>query len=194
MSVLAKGGLAVRRINVKRRRGFTLSELCIVLALVAIVGTIVTSFCLVIHRRSVISRARLDIVNEINVVETYVERWVDKMYEKGATFSIAEDGTLTATIEGVDYEATFTDGVFNGALPEAEPMTYTTMRIESLTFDFEPKKEGAGGTENEGKGDKIFFCTATALLPQVNGEDKQEQYTFCVNSRIGESFEEVTTG
>lgn len=186
MSVLAKGGLAVRRINVKRRRGFTLSELCIVLALVAIVGTIVTSFCLVIHRRSVISRARLDIVNEINVVETYVERWVDKMYEKGATFSIAEDGTLTATIEGVDYEATFTDGVFNGALPEAEPMTYTTMRIESLTFDFEPKKEGAGGTENEGKGDKIFFCTATALLPQVNGEDKQEQYTFCVNSRIGE--------
>ena len=184
----------MRRINVKRRRGFTLSELCIVLALVAIVGTIVTSFCLVIHRRSVISRARLDIVNEINVVETYVERWVDKMYEKGATFSIAEDGTLTATIEGVDYEATFTDGVFNGALPEAEPMTYTTMRIESLTFDFEPKKEGAGGTENEGKGDKIFFCTATALLPQVNGEDKQEQYTFCVNSRIGESFEEVTTG
>lgn len=193
MSVLAKGGLAVRRINVKRRRGFTLSELCIVLALVAIAGTIVTSFCLVVHRRSVISRARLDIVNEINVVETYVERWVDKMYENGAKFSINE-GVLTATIGTVDYKATFTDGVFNGALPDAEPMTYTTMRIESLTFDFESKNEGADGTENEGKGDKIFFCTATALLPQVNGEDKQEQYTFCVNSRIGESFEEVTTG
>ena len=183
----------MRRINVKRRRGFTLSELCIVLALVAIAGTIVTSFCLVVHRRSVISRARLDIVNEINVVETYVERWVDKMYENGAKFSINE-GVLTATIGTVDYKATFTDGVFNGALPDAEPMTYTTMRIESLTFDFESKNEGADGTENEGKGDKIFFCTATALLPQVNGEDKQEQYTFCVNSRIGESFEEVTTG
>lgn len=183
MSVLAKGGLAVRRINVKRRRGFTLSELCIVLALVAIVGTIVTSFCLVIHRRSVISRARLDIVNEINVVETYVERWVDKMSEKGATFSIAEDGTLTATLEGVDYEATFSEGVFNGAVPSGENgMTFSTTRIDSVIFEVESKN-----------GDTIFFCTATALLPQVNGEDKQEKYTFCVNSRIGESFREGTT-
>ena len=183
MSVLAKGGLAVRRINVKRRRGFTLSELCIVLALVAIVGTIVTSFCLVIHRRSVISRARLDIVNEINVVETYVERWVDKMYENNAEFSINE-GVLTATIGTVDYKATFTDGVFNGEVPADETMTFNTMRIESLEFDC---------AENEGTGDTIFFCTATALLPQVNGEDKQEKYTFCVNSRIGESFGEVSS-
>ena len=37
----------------------------------------------------------------------------------------------------------------------------------------------------------MFFCTATALLPQVNGEAKEEKYTFCVNSRIGESFEEA---
>ena len=174
----------MKGIRIKQKRGFTLSELCIVLALVAVVATIVTSFCLVVHQRSVISSARLDIVNEVNVVETFVERWVDKMSEKGATFSIAEDGTLTATFEGVDYKATFSEGVFNGALPDAEPMTYTTIRIESLTFDFEPK--------NEGTGDTIFFCTATALLPQVNGEDKQEKYTFCVNSRIGESFGEVT--
>lgn len=167
----------------QQKKGFTLSEVCVVLAVVGIVSAIVTSFCIVMHHRSNMSRARLDIVNEINVVETYVERWVDKMYENGAEFSINE-GVLTATIGTVDYKATFTDGVFNGEVPADETMTFNTMRIESLEFDC---------AENEGTGDKIFFCTATALLPQVNGEDKQEQYTFCVNSRIGESFGEVTT-
>lgn len=167
----------------KQKKGFTLSEVCVVLAVVGIVSAIVTSFCIVMHHRSNMSRARLDIVNEINVVETYVERWVDKMYENGAEFSINE-GVLTATIGTVDYKATFTDGVFNGEVPADETMTFNTMRIESLEFDC---------AKNEGTGDKIFFCTATALLPQVNGEDKQEQYTFCVNSRIGESFGEVTT-
>jgi prepilin-type N-terminal cleavage/methylation domain-containing protein len=172
----------VKEIRIKQKRGFTLSELCIVLALVAVVATIVTSFCLVVHQRSVISSARLNIVNEVNVVETFVERWVDKMSEKGATFSTSEDGKLTATLEGVVYEATFSEGVFNGAVPSGENgMTFTTTSIDSVVFEVESKN-----------GDMIFFCTATALLPQVNGDAKEEKYTFCVNSRIGESFGEVT--
>ena len=172
----------MKGISIKQKRGFTLSELCIVLALVAVVATIVTSFCLVVHQRSVISSARLNIVNEVNVVETFVERWVDKMSEKGATFSIAEDGTLTATLDGVDYEATFSEGVFNGAVPSGENgMTFSTTSIDSVVFEVESQN-----------GDTIFFCTATALLPQVNGDAKEEKYTFCVNSRIGESFGEVT--
>ena len=173
----------MKGIRIKQKRGFTLSELCIVLALVAVVATIVTSFCLVVHQRSVISSARLNIVNEVNVVETFVERWVDKMSEKGATFSIAEDGTLTATLEGVDYKATFSEGVFNGAVPSGENgMTFTTTSIDSVVFEVESQN-----------GDTIFFCTATALLPQVNGDAKEEKYTFCVNSRIGESFWGVAT-
>lgn len=172
----------MKGIRIKQKRGFTLSELCIVLALVAVVATIVTSFCLVVHQRSVISSARLNIVNEVNVVETFVERWVDKMSEKGATFSISKDGTLTATLEGVDYEATFSEGVFNGAVPSGENgMTFSTTSIYSVVFEVESQN-----------GDTIFFCTATALLPQVNGDAKEEKYTFCVNSRIGESFGEVT--
>jgi prepilin-type N-terminal cleavage/methylation domain-containing protein len=168
----------VKGIRIKQKRGFTLSELCIVLALVAVVATIVTSFCLVVHQRSVISSARLNIVNEVNVVETFVERWVDKMSEKGATFSISEEGKLTATLEGVDYEATFSEGVFNGAVPSGENgMTFSTTSIDSVVFEVESQN-----------GDTIFFCTATALLPQVNGDAKEEKYTFCVNSRIGESF------
>ena len=86
----------------KHRKGFTLSELCIVLALVAMVSTIVISFCLIMNKRSVISRARLDIVNEVNAVETFVEQWADKMTEQGAVFGKTEDGSLLATVNNVD--------------------------------------------------------------------------------------------
>ena len=170
------------RTGSKHRKGFTLSELCIVLALVAIVSTIVISFCLIMNKRSAISRARLDIVNEVNAVETLIEKWVDKMSERGATFSISEYGTLTATIDDANYGASFANGEFKASVPDGDnEIAFATTRIESIAF----------GTVSE-DGDTIFFCTATALLPQVNGEAKEEKYTFCVNSRIGESFEEVS--
>ena len=172
----------MNKIKAKQKRGFSLSELCIVLALVAVVATIVTSFCLVVHQRSAISRARLDIVNEVNAVETLIEKWVDKMSEQGAVFSKTEDGSLLATVNNADYVASFANGEFKTFVPDGDnEMTFATTRIESMTFDLVSKD-----------GDTMFFCTATALLPQVNGEAKEEKYTFCVNSRIGESFEEVT--
>lgn len=171
------------------KKGFTLSEICIVLALVAIVSSIVTSFCLVIHQRSVISRARLDIVNEVNVLEAYAERWVDKMSEKNAVFEepvLDENGNPLESIKLKANVTTgedacyiqFEDGVFVGTLFGEEPMTYTTTRIASMDFDVQEKN-----------GDYIFFCTTRALLPQVNGEDKVEEYTFCINSRVGEIYD-----
>ena len=172
----------MKRTGFKNRKGFTLSELCIVLALVAIVSTIVISFCLIMNKRSAISRARLDIVNEVNAVETLIEKWVDKMSEQGAVFGKAEDGSLLATVNNVDYKATFVNGELKASVPDGDnEMALATTRIESIAFGMVSKD-----------GDTMFFCTATALLPQVNGEAKEEKYTFCVNSRIGESFEEVT--
>ena len=172
----------MKRTGFKNRKGFTLSELCIVLALEAIVSTIVISFCLIMNKRSAISRARLDIVNEVNAVETLIEKWVDKMSEQGAVFGKAEDGSLVATVNKVVYNATFVNGEFKASVPDGDnEMAFATTSIDSVVFEVESKN-----------GDTIFFCTATALLPQVNGEAKEEKYTFCVNSRIGESFEEVT--
>ena len=144
----------------KHRKGFTLSELCIVLALVAMVSTIVISFCLIMNKRSVISRARLDIVNEVNAVETFIEQWADKMTEQGAVFGKTEDGSLLATVNNVDYKATFVNGELKASVPDsANEMTFATTRIESMAFDLVSKD-----------GDRMFFCTATALLPQVNIE------------------------
>ena len=171
-----------RRVN--KKSGFTLSELCIVLALVAVVATIVTSFCLVIHQRSAISRARLDIVNEVTVLEAYAQSWVDEMTEQKAVFEKDDkSGALKATVGSDTYKLSLNiEGVLEGERSESV-MTFSTTRINSVTFDV---------VEKEGGGDCIFFCTVTALLPQTNGGEKTEVYTFCINSRIGESFEEVT--
>jgi hypothetical protein len=100
------------------------------------------------------------------------------MSEQGAVFGKAEDGSLVATVNSVNYGASFANGEFKAFVPDGDnDMVFATTRIESMAFDLVSED-----------GDTIFFCTATALLPQVNGEDKEEKYTFCVNSRIGESF------
>lgn len=171
----------------KRRKGFTLAELSIVLALVAIVATIVTSFCLLVHQRSVVSRARLDIVNEVTVVRIYAERWVEEMHEQGAEFALVGD-VLSATKEEETYNFKLDGDKLVGDMPEgSDRLSYTTTRIDSVSFEIlEAEKE-----ENT---DKMLVFTVTALLPKANSENKTETYTFCVDSRIGETFtSEVTS-
>lgn len=174
------------RKNAERRNGFTLSELAVVLALVAIASVAVTSFCLIVQKRSVISRARLDIVNEVNTVEIYIERWVDEISESGANFNVNGKDKLSTDLKINDTDnfctATFSNGVFVGRLPDGETITYNTTQVESLSFE----------CRTDGDGDRILFCTVNAFLPQTDGENKTEKYTFCINSRIGEKFGEVS--
>lgn len=163
----------------KRRKGFTLAELSIVLALVAIVATIVTSFCLLVHQRSVVSRARLDIVNEVTVVRIYAERWVEKMHEQGAEFAL-DGNVLSATKEEKTYNFKLDGDKLVGDMPEgSDRLSYTTTRIDSVSFEILKK---------EGNTDEMLVFTVTALLPKANSENKTETYTFCVDSRIGETF------
>lgn len=165
----------------KQKKGFTLSEVCVVLAVVGIVSAIVTSFCIVMHHRSVMSRARLDIINEVNVLEEYVESWVDKVVASNATIGQVENGTVNATVADATYEASFSNGKFTGTLPDSLEMTFDTTRIEALTFDVDVKGS-----------DAIIFCKVTARMPKADGGSELESYTFCVNSRLDDGGKVVS--
>lgn len=165
----------------QQKKGFTLSEVCVVLAVVGIVSAIVTSFCIVMHHRSVMSRARLDIINEVNVLEEYVESWADKVAAKNATFE-ATDG-YAAEVKAGAYTANFNGSSFKGTLPDSSEMTFDTTRIEALNFDVVVDKEGS---------DAIIFCKVTARMPKADGGSELESYTFCVNSRLDDGGKVVS--
>ena len=59
-----------------RKKGMTLAEIVVVLAVVAIVSTIVVSFSLMVNRKAQISRNKVDVVGEITLVEKLVDNWV----------------------------------------------------------------------------------------------------------------------
>lgn len=155
-----------------------------VLAVVGIVSAIVTSFCIVMHHRSVMSRARLDIINEVNVLEEYVESWADKVAAAKATIGQGENGTVNATVAGATCEASFSNGKFTGTLTDGSEMTFDTTRIEALTFDVDVK---------DGSNDAIIFCKVIARMPKADGGSELETYVFCVNSRLDDGGKVVTT-
>ena len=94
----------------RRKAGTTLVELSIVMAMVAIVGTMVASFCALTSVRSrqitVSSQVREALCN----VEQYLDRWVAANDTSETHISVAEDGkSLQATnIQTKTQNAPFT--------------------------------------------------------------------------------------
>ena len=90
----------------KSRRGFTLLELSIVIALVAIAVVMVSTFCIVTDHRVRESRRSLAVTNDIAVTETIAEGWIELFLSQGADFSV-EDQTLIAHVGEDSYKLSF---------------------------------------------------------------------------------------
>ena len=149
------------------RKAMTLAEICVVLAVIAIVSTVVASFCLMANHRAVASSNRMQILNEVNAIEKIVEQFVDA----NTTVSI-KNGALTAE----DNKISFVDGVLTAAMRDGEdPISLDCEAVDSISFELMPKSS-----------DMLVFCEVTCTLPLANGERETETYVFCVNSRLGE--------
>ena len=61
----------------RKKHGFTLAELAVVLAITAIVATMVVTFTTLVSNRHEIAQAKLDALNDIKVAETMIEAWME---------------------------------------------------------------------------------------------------------------------
>lgn len=95
----------------KNKKAFTLVELCIVIALVAIVGTMVTSFCVMVSGNAAKADAVNNLQDDIQKAKDVMARWISVSDEEGAEFVVSEDGTeLQVGSVKLDLEAFgFTD-------------------------------------------------------------------------------------
>lgn len=142
------------------RRGMTLAELMVTLAMVAIMIVMIVSFVVLMTGHTQANGERLAFQQDYAVLKSQVEAWMNT--NAGQTLDCdgnsvkAEGSTL-----GLQYN-TLTAGSY----------TYRVETIESVTFRLEVKGEG----ENR---NYLLFCAVTG----VNGE----HYTFCVNPHVGET-------
>ena len=150
------------------RRGFTLTELAVVLAVLGIVSAMVVSFTVSVNGSRQLSSARLDAMSDVGVAESFVNDFIERNEIEaftGEVTSIATKDGKTLTL--VDNN----DGGKNLVVKIGEN-TETSITLTNVTdIKF----------ESMGNGDVIYFVTITFEVLE-----KAETYTFCVNPFVGE--------
>ena len=147
--------------NAKNRRGFTIAELTIVLAVIAVVSTMVVSYVTIITQRNRAATERLNVMQDIQVIESMTEAWIEEISNIGVT-----DDTL------ISIDDTSVAMKFDLASSTYCALTkYETTAIKSVTY------------RSEGSDDILYFVTVTYALSDKNG---LQTYTFCVNPYVGE--------
>ena len=168
----------MKNISKRVRKGSTLAEICVVLAVVSIVSTVVLSFCMMANRRSVASANRLRIMEERKMIETIVETWCESMAAEGKDISLVPDSNspLIADADGDQCTIALRDGVLTATMPEGPDIQFKCDAAKTMMFNVIPNGN-----------DVLIVCTVefNAIGADIINPPK---YVFVVNSRIGESI------
>lgn len=161
---------------INSRRGATLTELVVVLAVIVIASAMVVSFSSLIGGKSTISKAKLEAMQDVRIAESTIEGFIE-----GHTNINFETNKLSSYTNVVDGEPQIEDSIYfsRGKLvyekAEGENTEIELENVNSITFDSLPGNDG----------DVIYFCTVTYEDP---GHDDPAKYTFCVNPYAGETI------
>jgi prepilin-type N-terminal cleavage/methylation domain-containing protein len=173
--------------NWKSRRGVTLAEIMVALAVVAIMIVMVVSFTLLISERTGASADQLSVQQERTMLKSNVETWLSAVTAKNATLSLkaADPATLVtdSAVPGLTITRSgskvvtdggltlsFSYGTLKGKLPDGKTITAHTETVESVHFYLAEKADGVGA-------EYLLYCAIT---------DELGTYTFCVNPHVGE--------
>ena len=141
-----------------KKRGYTLAELTVVLAVLVIVSAMVVSFAAMTSNSRRISEARLEALQDIRVAEAIIENFIEG---KSSITMNAEKTTLTD-----NENKTLSFNTDNKEITVDNETKYTLERVKSITFDY----YGNGA-------EKIYYCTITYMVG-----NQEYNYTFCVIS------------
>ena len=122
-------------------KGATLIELVVVFAVLAIISTVVISFVMMSNENVKASRDKVDALNDISVVESIVESWVERRIIEDCSFVNGKGSTLVANkVHGGTYTyKLFIEG--NEIKEEVHEETlstsalYTSVAIKNISFD-----------------------------------------------------------
>ena len=144
---------------ISSRRGMTLAELLVTLALVVIMIAMAVSFVMMMSGQTKASENNLAFQQDFSMVKSVVEGWMTKTVGQTVT---ATESAVTAGDGGVLQFS-------NGTLTAGTDVHIRLVNVESVRFALEKKG-----------GDYLLFCT-------VYRAGSGESYIFCVNPRVGET-------
>ena len=160
------------------RRGMTVSELMVVLAVLTIVIVMVVSFSTMVGSTSKLAKAKLDALNDIRLAESVIEGFiVNSSNEKNVDASDALTFSNDVVINGITKYTTMRNSQgkraeFSNGVLTCGDTTVVLENVESVHFYI-----------IENTADTIYYCTITYLIG-----DSRFNYTFCVNPYAGEKI------
>ena len=143
----------------RTKRGFTLAELSVVLAVLMVASALVATFTVMARRSQSQSAAKGELLADIGLAESLIEGFL----QSGGPASVSADGSKLLQGDGALYYA---DGQLVTPNTAAVLEHITDIHFASLVDD--------------GTGDTIYFCTLSY------GEG--QAYTFCVDPYVGEQL------
>ena len=162
---------------VKSRKGVTLAEIIVAMALVAIMATMVVSFALLINERSRTNSANDAIQRDRTLIQSVVANWLDNVIITGEErLTHASDGSALA-VSGVGGEESVLRFRY-GRLTDGEDLNLSLESVLAVKFEVMEKRSSDGKIE-----DFIVFCTVEV---ENSESEAKYSYTFSVNPRIGE--------
>ena len=161
-----------------KRKGVTLAEMCIVMAVIAIVSLSVVSFVTITSGRGSASAAKMNAMEELELVESIVDNWFVQMTQnhseavdnqgnlRGNSIQVVNSRTVQGSVAGyIKKESTL-----NVCFPGNAERSYSLEKITDIHFDYRENGE-----------DVLYFCTVT-----YEDDGETAKYVFCINPRVGE--------
>ena len=159
--------------NNNSKRGFTLVELVIVLAVLVIASGMVVTFSTMMHGAQGVSNARYEALQDVRAAESLIEGFIednaDKELRVQEDYSIKGDRLYYTQGEGDGAEDISVFLANGGAFVVSGNEVMFLESLDSIEF------------EKVGDDDILYYCTI-----KYSVSDTQYTYTFCVNPYVGE--------
>lgn len=141
----------------RRRKGFSLVELCIVIAVLAVVTVLTTTFIILMSNRTKLATQKNDVLTDLYNTELAMQRWIRHYDNADYVFKVGGgQKTLTAVGQAGSRDAnkTFSIGLAeDGKTIKCDGMSDWTVRyIRSFEFKFQVS------TESKSSGRYIIEC------------------------------------
>ncbi len=141
--------------------GFTLVELCVVLALLSILTTMIVSFSVLMNGFATQNRDEYEFLEDHATLKEELCMWMAESDVSDSVFSVGEDGTLTVRESGVEKSVSFSEGI----LSFGEKRKAGLDAIDGVTF-----------TAN----DKLIKCVTHRITK--NGKQIESSFVFSLRS------------
>lgn len=165
----------------QNRKGMVMLELCLVMAIAAIVVAMTVSFGMIIDQRVSAARARYNALESLNNAQVAIESWitrydnVDYEFESDDTHLYINNSTTKERVgtSGLNDDKTALVGTENGKTV----FTYATDALESITFSAQKSEKALGGS-----GRVLIACVVQYHLPSDKDfrteETKTQRFTY----------------